>query len=172
VDYAQEFPKLTVTLLAAEDHRFFEHSGVDIIAIMRAVVSNAIGRPLQGASTLEQQLVRHQLSDLRISYSRKFRDACVAAELNRHYSKRQLLNFYFVFVYFGSSVQGVTRAAHLLGISLSTASIEQLALLVACLKYPIPDTPTSEYMSRLIARADRIAGRVTTLKLDLAGINA
>jgi penicillin-binding protein 1B len=103
-------------VLAAEDHRFFEHGGVDVRGMLRAAWTNfRAGRVMQGGSTITQQLIKNRLLNARRTYVRKLREAWLATLLEWRYSKQQILEAYLNEVYLGQraglAVRGVGAAA-------------------------------------------------------------
>ncbi len=104
------------TVLAAEDHRFFDHPGVDTLSVARALLANALaGRVTQGGSTITQQLVKQRDLSPRRTLGRKVSEAVRALALEAEYSKREILESYLNHVYFGHvgglSIYGVGAAA-------------------------------------------------------------
>ncbi len=97
-------------ILAAEDSDFFVHAGVDWSAIASAFIDNLGSDTQRGGSTITQQVVKKTFVGDEISYERKLREAVTAIELERRYSKEQILEFYLNSVYFGSSAYGVRAA--------------------------------------------------------------
>lgn len=100
-------------LLAAEDHNFYKHHGIDLIGIGRAVVSNAhAGRVVEGGSTITQQLVRNLYLDINDrSIKRKVLEALLTVDVENNYSKSKILETYLNEVYFGNGVYGIERAS-------------------------------------------------------------
>jgi penicillin-binding protein 1B len=103
-------------VLAAEDHRFFEHSGVDARGLLRAAWTNLrAGRVMQGGSTITQQLIKNRLVGPRRTYVRKLREAWLATLVEWRYSKPQILEAYLNEIYLGQrgglAVRGVGAAA-------------------------------------------------------------
>ena len=103
-------------VLAAEDHRFFEHGGLDLRGMLRAAWTNVrAGRVMQGGSTITQQLIKNRLLNPRRTYVRKLREAWLAMLLEWRYSKQQILESYLNEVYLGQrgglAVRGVGAAA-------------------------------------------------------------
>lgn len=107
-------------LIATEDSRFYDHGGVDYYGILRSLAFNALHRNTrsQGASTLTQQLARTLfLPDISSeqtfmdSLNRKFKEISIARQLNKKYSKNQILEMYLNETYFGSSAYGIEEAA-------------------------------------------------------------
>ncbi len=132
--------KAQKALIAGEDKRFYEHSGIDIAGIARAAWNNVTGGATQGGSTITQQYARQAAGDLEISYARKLREAVMARKLEDTYSKEQILTFYLNTVYFGRGAHGVGAAAEAyFGIpadKLETMTVAQAAVLGAVLKQP------------------------------------
>lgn len=100
-------------IVAAEDHRFYHHHGVDPVGMMRALVADArSGRALEGASTLTQQLVKNlYFKGEGRTPLRKLKEIIVAWDLESHYSKDEILEAYLNQVYFGNGAYGIDRAA-------------------------------------------------------------
>ncbi|MEO8705700.1 MAG: transglycosylase domain-containing protein [Kofleriaceae bacterium] len=106
---------LIQAVLAAEDVRYLEHRGVDYPAIVRAAWANySAGRVVEGASTITQQLVRNllptEIGNER-SAKRKVREALLAREMERHWSKREILEAYMTFVFLGQGAYGMAAGA-------------------------------------------------------------
>lgn len=104
--------------VAIEDHRFFEHHGIDLVGIARAAVTNLRGSGVkQGASTLTQQLVRQPGIGAQFNLnaerrlSRKIREALVALRVEQLYTKREILQLYLNNVYYGAGAYGIQAAA-------------------------------------------------------------
>lgn len=127
-------------LVAIEDERFYDHGAVDPIGIARAAVSTLTGNR-QGASTLTQQLARNtvlkdEMTDQTIE--RKVREAYVAFEIERNYSKDDIIANYLNVVNFGNANYGIEAASEdYFGIPASELSLAQSALLVG-----VPNSPT------------------------------
>ncbi len=106
-------PKLHMAFLAMEDARFYEHQGVDPVAIVRAFVANLrTGRTGQGGSTITQQLIKRMLlKDSSKKYTRKAKEAILAYRLEKHLTKNEILYLYLNEIYLGNSAYGVEAAA-------------------------------------------------------------
>lgn len=99
-------------VIAAEDHDFFQHGGVDFEAVGRALVHNlTAGRIVEGGSTITQQLVKHLYVGAERSFVRKAREALFAAQLERELSKDEILARYLNTIYLGDSAFGVEAAS-------------------------------------------------------------
>lgn len=148
-------------LLATEDRKFYEHLGIDFIAVFRAAVANLqAGRTVQGGSTITQQLVKNYFLTRERSLRRKFNEAIMALLLERHYSKADILEAYLNEVYLG---QDGSRAIHGFGLAaqfyfqrhLSELSAEHMALLVAVIRGPSYYDPR-RHPQRALERRNRV----------------
>jgi hypothetical protein len=102
------------SLVIAEDHRFFFHDGIDPYAIFRASIRTIIGQ-LQGASTIEQQLVRTITKQYERTLRRKIREALLASTLRRMFTKREVAWAYLLIAYWGDQDQNGENHQPLLG---------------------------------------------------------
>lgn len=98
--------------LAVEDARFFEHGGVDIWAVIRAVGENVLaGRTVQGGSTITQQLVKNVYLSPEQTLKRKIQEMVLAFQLDRKLTKSQILEVYLNRIYFGQNAYGIAAAS-------------------------------------------------------------
>jgi len=105
-------PTVAEAFIAAEDRRFYQHDGVDVWGIARAVVTNLRqGSVREGASTITQQLARTVFLSQDRTITRKLKEAALAMKLERQLSKQQILEQYLNYVYLGSGAYGVSDAA-------------------------------------------------------------
>lgn len=106
-------PYLPKAFIAIEDHRFYDHMGIDPIGISRALFRNITrsGGAMQGGSTLTQQLAKNLFLTQERTASRKIQEAILALWLERNFTKDQILELYLNRVYFGSGAYGVEAAA-------------------------------------------------------------
>jgi penicillin-binding protein 1A len=109
----KEIPKdLVHAFLAAEDDQFFQHKGINYIAILRATFANMrAGRTVQGGSTITQQVAKTLLLSSEKTILRKVKDALLAIEMEEHLSKEDILYLYLNQIYFGQSAYGIALAA-------------------------------------------------------------
>ncbi len=99
-------------VLAIEDERFYQHFGVDPQGMLRALVSNITGGRYQGASTITMQVARNLVLETRVrTYERKIREILTAIQIERKYSKEQILQFYLNHIFFGANSYGIQAAA-------------------------------------------------------------
>lgn len=112
VEY-QNIPSIVVqAFVNTEDERFFTHNGVDIISIGRALYKDILaGSAVEGASTITQQLARNVYLTTEKSLWRKTKEALIALNLERNYSKEQILEFYLNEILFGDAVYGIQAAS-------------------------------------------------------------
>lgn len=100
------------SVLAAEDARFYDHTGVDLVGIARAAWTNQQeGRTAQGGSTITQQVIKNATGDDSRGYDRKFREATAAIRLERSVPKDEILADYLNLVFFGDAAFGIEAAA-------------------------------------------------------------
>ena len=98
--------------VAIEDHRFYEHGGVDYEGIVRAAWRDLrAGEVVQGGSTITQQLVRNLYISKERTFKRKIKEACLAIKLSRRWSKDRILDEYLNQVYYGNHAYGIEAAA-------------------------------------------------------------
>jgi penicillin-binding protein 2D len=105
---------LQKALVAIEDARFYDHKGIDIRGIARALVKDMVkGKMAEGGSTITQQLIKNKFFSGEKTIQRKFKEGLLAMEYERKYTKKQILEMYFNEVYFGNGAWGIAQAAHL-----------------------------------------------------------
>ena len=103
---------LKKAVIAAEDRQFYSHHGIEIKSIFRAILTNLkIRKTLYGGSTISQQLIRSSFLTREKSLERKIKELVLTLELERRYSKDQILEFYLNQVPFGSNSYGVAAAS-------------------------------------------------------------
>jgi 1A family penicillin-binding protein len=105
---------LQKAVVAVEDARFYEHGGIDIRGIARALVKDVVKRRLaEGGSTITQQLIKNRYLSGKKTIERKFEEARLAMEFEKKYSKQQILEMYFNEIYYGNGAWGISQAARL-----------------------------------------------------------
>ena len=147
-------PSTVYAFISAEDARFFEHEGVDVIRIAGAIVADIkAGSYVQGASNISQQLIKlsHLTSEKTIS--RKAEEAALAYEMERQYSKEDILEMYLNYVYFGGGYYGIEAAAEgYFGVHASDLTLDQSAMLAGILKSPSGYAPHINYAASINRR--------------------
>ena len=137
----EEIPKDAIdVMVVTEDRRFYSHSGVDVIANVRAfyyLLQNR-GKITQGGSTITQQLARTIYLTNEVTYERKLVEIFLAWELEKQYSKTDILEFYFNNIYFSNGFYGIQAAAKgYFNKSVQNLSLSELVFLCA-----IPNNPS------------------------------
>lgn len=154
VNISELQPSTVYAFISAEDARFFEHEGVDVIRIAGAIVADIkAGSYVQGASTISQQLIKlsHLTSEKTIS--RKAEEAALAYEMERQYSKEDILEMYLNYVYFGGGYYGIEAAAEgYFGVHASDLTLDQSAMLAGILKSPSGYAPHINYAASINRR--------------------
>lgn len=124
--------------VAVEDNRFYEHRGIDVRAIGRAVYRDILARSkAEGGSTLTQQLAKNIFLTNEKSWLRKTKEAVIAINLERRYTKNEIMEMYLNQIYFGHGAYGVQAASELyFNKNVEDLTVEQGALLAALPKAP------------------------------------
>jgi penicillin-binding protein 1A len=168
VDVARLPAYVPAAFVAIEDRRFYEHNGVDPLGIGRAVMANlSEGRAAQGGSTITQQLVKNLFLSPEQTMERKGREVVLAVQMERAYSKRQILGLYLSRVYFGSGAYGLEAAARrYFNKPAGALSIREAAMLAGLLKSPTNYNPVeqrdrAEQRARLVLDAMVETGAIT-----------
>jgi len=154
-------PKTLIdAILSVEDRRFYQHFGVDIFGLARAVITNVrAGKIVQGGSTLTQQLAKNLFLSSERTYKRKMQELMLALWLEHKFSKDEILSLYLNRVYFGRGAWGVEAAAlSYFGKPAIDLDLGEAAMIAGLLKAPNRYSPTSD-----LARAESRA----TIVLDV-----
>ncbi len=135
--------------VAVEDHRFYSHDGVDVVGIAGAIKGKLLGQRRGGASTITQQLVGNMHPDLisrrDMSFGRKLKEQAAAREMERHYTKEQILEGYLNTINFGHGWYGIEAAArHYFGKSARALTLAEAASLAAMPKAPATYDPAAK----------------------------
>lgn len=136
-------------VIAIEDVRFRRHMGIDFKRIFASILSNLSSGSLQGGSTITQQLIKNTMLSFEQTYKRKIQEASLALELEKNYSKDEILEAYLNTIYMGGSCYGVkTAAMDYFGKELSELSLRECATLAGMIQNPSRYNPRSNYFSR------------------------
>jgi penicillin-binding protein 1B len=154
VRYSEIPPVMVHAILSIEDHRFFQHSGVDLFGVARAVLHNASdesasdtnGHAQQGASTITQQLVKNTYLSPERTFRRKYAEAMLSVALERRLSKEDIFALYCNEVYLGQrgavAVRGVSEAARVyFGKELRDLSLGEAATIAGMIQGPARYSP-------------------------------
>jgi penicillin-binding protein 1A len=135
-------PLVQHAFIAVEDRRFYQNSGIDLRGILRAAVADLTGHPLQGGSTITQQLARNMYLTQRDTLTRKVREAILAIELTRRYTKPEILDMYLNWIYLGEHAYGVQAAAETyFGVPVWRLTLPEAALLAGLPQEPVGYDP-------------------------------
>ena len=136
--YDQIPPLMIRAILAAEDDRFFEHSGVDLKGILRAAITLLrTGEKSQGGSTITMQVARNFFLSREKTYLRKLNEILLALKIEKELSKQEILELYLNKIYFGNRAYGVGAAAEAYyGKPLDELSVAQMAMIAGLPKAP------------------------------------
>jgi len=153
---------LVKAVLAAEDDNFYNHHGVDFAGIARAIlVDLKLKKPAQGASTISQQLIRSTFLSLEKSAKRKIRELVLTLELERRYSKDQILEWYLNQIPFGPNIYGIGEASRtFFGKSIQDISLPEAAVIASLIQAPSYYYPYGEHQDALLKRKDFILKRM------------
>jgi 1A family penicillin-binding protein len=148
-------------IVAIEDSRFYDHKGVDFLAIVRAAWANLRHREVvQGGSTITQQLVKNAFMTDEQAPDRKVRDAAAAYRLESTWSKEKILNEYLNVIYFGSGAYGIQAAARsYFGVDAKDLTLAQAALLAGLPKAPSAYSPWRDPEAAM-ARRDLVLNKM------------
>lgn len=155
-------------VLAIEDQRFYQHFGLDLEGLFRAVVANIrAGAFVQGGSTITQQLAKNLVLSRARTLKRKFLEVFAAVSIERHLSKDEILERYLNEVYLGQegsvSVHGVAEATStFFDKKLSEISLSEAALLAAIIKGPSYYSPR-RHLKRALTRRDVVLAKMAEL---------
>ena len=160
-------PQTAQAFLAAEDHGFFKHGGVDVGGFGRAMAKNVLnlaqGRRLEGGSTITQQVAKNILLSGEQTVGRKLKEAILASQLENTLSKERILELYMNEIWLGYRSFGVGAAAYnYFGKSLSELTLAESAYLAALPKGPDNYHPTRRY-GQAIGRRNWILGQMADL---------
>ena len=157
---------LQKAVVAVEDSRFYEHGGIDVRGIARALVKDVTkGKLVEGGSTITQQLIKNKFLSGEKTLDRKLKEARLAIEYERKYSKRQILEMYFNEIYYGNGAWGIAQAARLY----FDKNPEELTEAECSILAGVPKNP-SRYNPRgkpssVTGRRDVVLQRMVELKL-------
>lgn len=153
-----KFPsKLIDFLILAEDHRYYRHIGFDIISIIRAIFKNTFFHKHEGASTIEQQLVRVIINDYRPTFFRKLKEILLAILLNKIADKKDIALIYLNIAYYGTDYQDLNSIMNKYGLKKSDSIQDDICSeIIARLKYPEPHKTSIKRITQIQNRKQYI----------------
>ncbi|MBU8880052.1 penicillin-binding protein 1A [Bacillus sp. FJAT-29790] len=140
----EEIPEHMINaVIAIEDHRFYEHNGVDFTSIGRALFRNMkAGGVIEGGSTITQQLTKNAMLSPEKTYKRKLEEFFLAREIEKKYTKNEILQMYLNQIYFGEGAWGIKRAAlKYYGKEVKDLTVSEAALLAGIVNAPSAINP-------------------------------
>ena len=145
---------LADSFVVMEDRDFYNHSGIDIKAIVRAMIANKRNDTIvQGASTITQQVAKNVFLTQEVTWERKIKEIFLSWELEKKYSKEQILEFYLNNIYFSNGYYGVEAAAKgYFGKSANELSVSEQAFIAAIPNNPTKYNPLTNYDATLARR--------------------
>ena len=152
--------------LAAEDHDFYKHGALSPVSIGRAIVVDGLNRkPIEGGSTITQQLVKVEQQQPQKTFTRKVREALMANQMEQRYSKDQILELYLNRVYYGHRAYGIgaaTKTYFGAGKEVKDLTPAQAAFLAGLIQAPSANDPESNFVAAQAREMDVLKGMVAT----------
>lgn len=168
-------PYLPEAFIAVEDNRFYDHYGVDIEAIGRAVIANIRGGiGAEGGSTITQQLVKNSFLTQEKTFKRKIQEAVLSLQVEHRYSKDEILEFYLNRIYFGNGAYGVqTAAQHYFSKNAKDLTLAESAMLAGIVRSPNnynpdQDAELAKKRQKLVLDQMVIYGKITKEEAEQA----
>lgn len=152
-------------IIAIEDSSFYEHGGIRLTSIFRAMLADAVGGSLsQGGSTITQQVVKNTLLTSRKSIIRKIHEWALAIKMEQVYSKDQILETYLNNIPYGGTLYGIEAASEsYFGIPAKDLTLAEASYLASMIQAPSYYSPYGAHRSELDARKDMVLERMYTL---------
>lgn len=175
VTYEEISPNVINALLATEDHRFYDHWGIDMRGILAAAFETLTGGNLRGASTITQQLARNMYNEhigREVTVTRKLKEMVTAVRLERRYTKREIIEMYLNTVEFVYNAFGIEAAAQtFFGKSADELEVSEAATLVGMLQNPSLYNPVrfsdrTQTRRNVILRQMARHGHITDAQLE------
>jgi len=167
IDYLalEDMPEhLVNAFVAVEDHRFYQHRGIDLLSLGRALLANFhMGDITQGGSTITQQLARNIFLNLDQTMTRKIAEMSIALQLERRYDKDEILEMYINQANYGAGNWGVAQAADAyFDKDVGELSIGEAALLAGLVQAPNAYAPVNSW-ELAVTRQRHVLGRMANL---------
>ena len=160
VGYDDIAPRLRQAIVSAEDADFYRHFGISISRIVITAAEDIVKRRLAGASTLTQQLARKLFLTDEKTWERKIKEALLAIQIERRYTKREIFTMYCNQVYFGHGAYGVEAASRMyFGKRSKDLSLEESALIAGIIQSPERQSPFVD-MRRALRRRNYVLQRM------------
>lgn len=174
-EYDEINPLFIKAVVAVEDKRFYVHHGVDLYGTLRSVASTVLGNDTQGGSTITQQLVRNViLEDRSVTIERKLKEQVISQEIEKKFSKKEILQYYLNNVYFGHSSYGIGPASrYYYGKDQSKLTIDEVAVIIGITNNPSLFDPVNKPNNALkkrnrVLKSMYLNGAITKAEYDEA----
>ena len=154
-----DIPKSVINAtIVAEDREFFKHQGFNLKGMARALLVNIFqGKPVQGGSSLTQQFIKNAFLSPKKLFSRKIKELFLAYQIEKKYTKEEILQMYFNEIPYGSNAYGIAEASQIyFGKNPSSLTLDEAALLASLTKAPTYYSPYGSHQEDLIGRRDYI----------------
>lgn len=157
LDKTDNYDTLSKILISGEDHRFHYHIGFDFIAIIRAARNRIFYKKIEGASTIEQQLVRVLTNDFERTFKRKIQEILLSTTVSSIIPKSAIPKIYLNVAYYGTGMNGLNQTFSKLGIvDRQTMPIEQAAEIISRIKYPQPRNSNENRLRQIEIRKQHL----------------
>lgn len=146
----EEVPEHVINaVLSIEDHRFYEHNGIDIKGIIRAAFENLFaGGIVQGGSTITQQLAKNTILTPEKTFERKIKEVVIASQIEYQYTKDEILEMYLNQIYFGHGAWGIQNACRVyFGKNVEDVTLAEAAMLAGLIHSPSALDPYKNFDS-------------------------
>src|SRR5436190_15611897 len=154
--YEELPPNVKNAILAVEDARFYDHIGIDPIRIIGAAWKNLTSERVEGGSTLTQQLAKNLFLSREQTYKRKINEWVLALQIERYYTKNQIMELYANHIFVGANAYGVEAGSETyFGKQAKDLALEEAAMLAAIPKAPSEYSPTAN-MTKAKERRDLV----------------
>jgi len=165
VELADISPSVINATIATEDREFYSHQGVSIRGTIRSIWKDIVrGNRSQGGSTITQQLVKNAILTREKSIIRKVKEWVLAYQIERRFSKDEILKLYFNEIPYGGNAYGIEAAARMyFGKSAKDLAVSEAAMLVALVRGPTYYSPTGNHRDELVARTKFVIDNMVSL---------
>jgi penicillin-binding protein 1C len=165
IPFEQMSPNIKNATVAIEDSEFYNHSGIRVTSIFRAILSNILGRKTQGGSTITQQLVKNTLLTQKRSYIRKIKEWILAMKVDSSLPKDKILEYYLNEVPYGGNLYGIEAASKTyFNVDAADLTLAEAAYLAAIPQSPTTLSPYGKNKAMLDARKNLVLSRMLELK--------
>ncbi|MBI3459105.1 PBP1A family penicillin-binding protein, partial [Candidatus Azambacteria bacterium] len=165
---SEEIPqKMIDATISIEDRNFLKHGGLSFRSIFRAIGANLFsGKVVQGGSTITQQLIKNSFLTPERTIVRKIKEVILAYQMERQYSKKEIITSYLNTISYGSGAYGIEAASQtFFGKSVKQASLAEMALLAALPKAPSYYSPYGSHLDQLIQRRNSVIDKTAEANL-------